>query len=228
MSWRFLYVFIFCSALSILDAIAQEKDTLYLRNGQIMVGKLNSINLGVIEFDDMDLSLQNVRYHKIKTIKASMATYRIQTIDETVYYGVLKPSKEYGKVIVDDGFIEKLYPIVNIFNLVSLEKRFIKKIKGTVALGYSYTKSSDIGRSNVDWHLRFTEQKYEVDFTGSFIFTNNQGERTRDRELVTFGALYNLNSILVAGAALNYQRNIELGLASRLQQLAGFGRRFLF
>jgi hypothetical protein len=228
MNWRFLIVFIFCSTPSIFNAMAQEKDTLYLRNGQIMVGKLNSINLGIIEFDDMDLNVQNVRYHKIKTIKAGMGTYRIQTIDESVYYGVLKPSQEYGQVIVDDGFVEKQYPIVNIFNLVSLEKRFIKKIKGTVALGYSYTKSSDIGRSNIDWNLRFTEQKFQLDFTGSFIFTNNQGERTRDRESVTLGALYNLNSILVAGLALNYQRNIELGLASRLQQMAGFGRRFLF
>ncbi|WP_373523323.1 hypothetical protein [Aquiflexum sp.] len=40
--------------------MAQEKDTLYLRNGQIMVGKLNSINLSIIEFDDMDLNVQTL------------------------------------------------------------------------------------------------------------------------------------------------------------------------
>lgn len=210
------------------DAIAQEKDTVFLRNGQIMVGKLNSINLGIIQFDDMDLSVQNVKYHKIKTIKAGMATYRIQTIDESVYYGILKPSKVYGEVIVDDGFIEKAYPIVSIFNLVSLEKKFIKKIKGTVSLGYSYTKSSDIGRTNLDWNLIFTEQKYQVAFNGSFMYTNNQGEKTRDRESVGLGFYYNINTILVAGLGLNYQRNIELGLASRIQQVVGFGRKFLF
>ena len=99
-----------------------------------------------------------------------MATFRIQTIDESVYYGVLKPSQEYGQVIVDDGFVEKPYPIVSIFNLVSLEKRFIKKIKGTVALGYSYTKSSDIGRSNFDWNLRFYRTKIPGGFYRFFYF----------------------------------------------------------
>jgi hypothetical protein len=226
---RLFLVFICFYLLSVsFIANAQEKDTLYLRNGQIMVGKLNSISLGIIQFDDMDLSVQNVKYHKIKTIKASMATYRIQTIDQVVYYGVLKPSKIYGEVIVDDGFVEKAYPIVNIFDLVSLEKRFIKKIKGTVAVGYSYTKSSDIGRSNFDWSLRFTEQKYQIEFNGSFIFTNNQGIKTRDREQINLGGYYDLNSVLSAGVGLNYQRNIELGLASRIQQVVGLGRRFLF
>lgn len=229
MNRRFFFVFICCQLFAIsFKALAQEKDTLFLRNGQIMVGKLNSISLGIIQFDDMDLSVQNIKYHKIKTIKAGMATYRIQTIDQAVYYGVLKPSTNYGEVIVDDGLVSKPYPIVNIFNLVSLEKKFIKKIKGTVSLGYSYTKSSDIGRTNIDWNLRFTEQKYQVEFVGSFIFTNNQGVKTRDRESVGLGGYYNLNSVLVAGLGLNYQRNIELGLASRIQQAVGFGRRFLF
>ena len=229
MNWRIFLVFIGFSLFTVtFNAFAQEKDTLFLRNGQIMIGKLNNISLGIIQFDDIDLSVQNVKYHKIKTIKAGMATYRIQTIDQAVYYGVLKPSKNYGEVIVDDGVVSKPYPIVNIFNLVSLEKKFIKKIKGTVALGYSYTKSSDIGRTNFDWNLNFTEQKYQVEFVGSFIFTNNQGVKTRDRESVGFGGYYNLNSVLVAGLGLNYQRNIELGLASRIQQVVGLGRRFLF
>jgi hypothetical protein len=229
MNWKIFYLSIFVIfCFSGFQTIAQEQDTLYLRNGQIMVGKLNSIALGIIEFDDLDLSVQNVRYHKIKTIKASKSTYRIETIDQKVYFGILKPTTTYGEVIVDDGFVEKPYPIVDIYNLVSLEKRFVKKIKGTVSAGYSYTKSSDIGRTNFDWNLRFTEDKYQVNFTGSFIFTNNQGEKTRDRESVALGTYYNITSVLVGGLAINYQRNIELGLASRLQQVLGFGRRFLY
>jgi hypothetical protein len=229
MNSKLFLVFIGFSLLAVtFNAKAQEKDTLFLRNGQIMVGKLNSINLGIIQFDDMDLSVQNIKYHKIKTIKAGKATYRIQTIDQVVYYGVLKPSPNFGEVVVDDGIVEKTYPIVDIFNLVSLEKKFIKKIKGTIALGYSYTKSSDIGRSNIDWNLRFTEHKYQIEFNGSFIFTNNQGNKTRDREQISLGGYYDLNSVLSAGVGLNYQRNIELGLASRIQQVVGLGRRFLF
>ncbi|MFD2201781.1 DUF481 domain-containing protein [Shivajiella indica] len=214
--------------IGVFDVNAQERDTVYLRNGQIMVGKLNSINLGIIEFDDTDLSLQNVKYHKIKTIRAVSRTYRIETIDQTVYFGVIKPSEVFGEVIIDDGFIEKAYPIVDIYHLVTLEKKFIKKIKGTIGAGYSYTKSSDIGRTNIDWDLKFTENKYQVDFSGSFIFTNNQGEKTRDREAITLAGIYNISPVLLGGVALNYQRNIELGLASRIQQYLGIGRRFLF
>jgi len=205
---------------------AQERDTVYLRNGQIMVGQLNKISLGVIEFDDVDLSVQNVRYHKVKTIKAVMRTYRIETIDKNVYFGIIKPSEVYGEVVIDDGFIEKAYPIVDLYKLVTLEKKFIKKTKGTVGLGYSYTKSSDIGRTNFDWDFKFIEEKYDVNFSGSFIFTNNQGEKTRDREAVSLAWLYNISPVLIGGLGLNYQRNIELGLASRFQQFLDLGAVF--
>ena len=103
-----------------------------------------------------------------------------------------------------------------------------EKIKGTIGLGYSYTKSSDIGRTNFDWDFKFIEERYQMDFSGSFIFTNNQGERIRDREAVSLTWFYNVSPLLIGGLALNYQRNVELGLASRVQQFIGLGRRFLF
>jgi hypothetical protein len=229
MKYYCFFLFVFCVFfIRGNSTFAQEQDTVFLRNGQIIVGKLNSISLGVIQFYDVDLLDQSVKYHKIKTIKAASRTLRIETIDEMVYFGVLKPSENYGEIIIDDGFIEKAYPIVNIFNLVTLEKKFIQRIKGTISYGYSYTKSSDVGRTNLDWDLDFVQQKYQTAFTGSFIFTNNMGEKSRDRESVAFTGFYNLNPVLLAVLGVNYQRNIELGLASRFQQYGGFGRKFLF
>ncbi|WP_194776209.1 DUF481 domain-containing protein [Pararhodonellum marinum] len=217
----------FCLLSFSFLAQAQERDTVYLRNGQIMVGKLNKISLGTIEFDDVDLNIQNVRYHKIRTLKAATRTFRIETIDKSIYFGVIKPSNVFGEVIVDDGFVEQTYHLDQIYQLVSLEKKFIKKIKGTVSAGYSYTKNSDIGRTNFDWNLHMDEEKFQADFMGSFIFTNNQGEKSRDRENISLVGFYNFSTVLVGGIYFNYQRNIELGLASRLQQGVGFGRRIL-
>jgi hypothetical protein len=206
---------------------AQEKDTVYLRNGQVLIGKLLSISLGVIEFDDADLNVQNIRYHKIKTISAGSRTFRIETIDKNFYYGVLKPSEDYGKVIVDNSLESKTYPIADIYELRVLEKHFIKKIKGTIAFGYSYTRSSDIGRRNFDLNLNFTEQKFNVGLAASSIFTNNQGDRTRDREGILLTGFYDIDAVWITGLLLNYQRNIELGLDRRFQQGIGGGRRLL-
>jgi hypothetical protein len=206
---------------------AQEKDTVYLRNGQVLIGKLLSIGLGVIEFDDADLNVQNIRYHKIKTIKATTTTYRIETIDKSFYYGVLKSSKNYGEVLIDNSLEEKPYQIADIYELRVLEKHFLKKIKGTIAFGYSYTRSSDIGRRNFDLSLNFTEQKFNVGLAASSIFTNNQGDRTRDREGISLTGFYDIDAVWITGLLLNYQRNLELGLDRRFQQGIGGGRRLL-
>lgn len=210
-----------------LVSCAQEKDTVYLRNGQIMIGKLLGISLGIIEFDDADLNVQNIRYHKIRTIKAASRTYRIETIDKNFYYGILKPSRNYGEVFVDNGLEEKDYQIADIYELRVLEKHFLKKIKGTVSFGYSYTKSSDVGRRNIDVNLNFTEQKFNVALTASSIFTNNQGVKTRDREGILLSGFYDIDAVWITGLLFNYQRNIELGLDRRFQQGVGAGRRLL-
>lgn len=210
-----------------VEASAQERDTLYLRNGQVMIGRLLAITLGIIEFDDADLNVQNVRYHKIKTISAGSRTFRIETIDKNFYYGVLKPSKTYGEVIIDNSLEEKAYQIADIYELRVLENRFLKKIKGTISFGYSYTKSSDIGRRNIDVNLKFTENKFNVALTASSIFTNNQGDKTRDREGILLNGFYDLDEVWLTGLLLNYQRNIELGLDRRFQQGLGIGRRLL-
>lgn len=210
------------------EAFAQERDTLFLRNGQVMVGRLLDISLGIIEFDDADLNVQKVRYHKIKTISARSRTFRIETIDKNFYYGVLKPSRKYGEVIVDNSLEEKAYQIADIYELRVLENRFIKKIKGTISFGYSYTRSSDIGRRNFDLNLKFTEHKFNVALTASSIFTNNQGTKIRDREGILLNGFYDLDAVWLAGLLLNYQRNAELGLDRRFQQGLGVGRRLLF
>lgn len=221
-------VFLLFVFLSIaLEASAQERDTLYLRNGQVMIGRLLGISLGVIEFDDADLNVQKVRYHKIKTISAGSRTFRIETIDKNFYYGILKPTGDYGKVIVDNSLEEKIYQIADIYELRVLENRFLKKIKGTISFGYSYTRSSDIGRRNVDVNLKFTENKFNVALTASSIFTNNQGTKTRDREGILLTGFYDLDAVWLAGLLLNYQSNAELGLDRRFQQGMAVGRRLL-
>lgn len=222
----FILVFLMFLIKPILSS-AQEKDTVYLRNGQVLIGKLLSVSLGVIEFDDADLNVQNIRYHKIKTISAGSRTFRIETIDKNFYYGVLKPSRKYGEVIIDNSLEEKTYQIADIYELKVLENRFLKKIKGTISFGYSYTKSSDIGRRNIDVNLKFTENKFNVALTASSIFTNNQGEKTRDREGILLSGFYDLDAVWLTGLLLNYQRNIELGLDRRFQQGVGIGRRLL-
>lgn len=218
----FLFFFVWLESTT----LAQQSDTLFLRNGQILIGKVKSISQGIVEFDDKDLSLQNIKYTKVRTINAYSRRFRIQTTDKKLYIGTIKPS-DFNTVVIDDGYIEKTYRMNDIYLLVSLENRLIKKIRGTISFGYSFTKSSDIGRLNSDTNLKFTENNYSIYLAGTSSMTQNEGEFSVDNVNQTVYGLYDVTTLLNTGILLNYQRNIGLGLNWRIQQGAAIGYHLL-
>ena len=60
--------------------IAQEKDTIYLRNKTIVIGELRSIKLGRVEFKGDDVGVLLIKNDKVLTISAGSQHYRMETI----------------------------------------------------------------------------------------------------------------------------------------------------
>src|SRR6476620_2955720 len=75
-----------------VDIHAQARDTLYLFNGQTLIGNVKGANLGVVTFDEMDLKYIKIRMYKIKRINTARP-FKIETLDKHFYYGYLKPSR---------------------------------------------------------------------------------------------------------------------------------------
>jgi hypothetical protein len=209
------------------QVLAQEKDTLFLRGGHMLIGELKSVKIGVFEFDDVDLNIQQVKYHKIRTFRAVSNDYRIETSDKSVYIGKAKPSGMYGQFVIYNDSIQKTYKLSQIYQITLLEDGFWEKIHGSVAAGWSYTKSSNIGRWNFDANFNYTSLKFSSQITGSMIFTRDNGVSSRDREGLLVSGFYDVSAQNIIGLFFNYQRNIELGLARRFQQGGGFGKRLV-
>ena len=64
-----------------VDVRAQARDTLYLFNGQILIGYVKGANLGVLTFDEMDLKYIKIKLYKIKRINTARR-FRIETLDK--------------------------------------------------------------------------------------------------------------------------------------------------
>ena len=203
---------------------AAENDTIYLRNGQVFVGEFVKVKEGRFEFDINDGGLVKIKYDKVKSLKAVSHTYRITTTTRKIYFGQLQGDSEDGYIKVSSGDSVVFLNFRSIAEIEFFDKVSLRTINGYLSAGYSYTRSSNIGRLNLDALISLELRKWEMSLSYTSIITYSDSIWSRDREILSYNQYYFLNASYQLGALFNYQRNIELGLARRFQE--GLGLRY--
>ncbi len=213
--------------LSWIYSMGQVKDTLYLRNGQILVGELKKIELGIIQFDDDDLKILNIKINKVTGMSATKNIYKITTVSDREYLGTIHPSvnPRYVNFHITGDTITLFMDDISELNFIN--ERFLQSLDGSLTLGYNYTRSSDIGRFNFDTQTSYKSERIGVELTSSVINTREEDTTYRERGNITLALNYYLNPAWYAIALASYQRNLELGIYRRLQEGLGIANNFV-
>lgn len=216
-------------SITSLWAKAQEKDTLFLLQQSPVAGELKSIIKGKLEFDVDGLDIYSVKITKIKTVKSINKLFRIQIKGEDVIeVRSILPSSSKGFVILVNGKGDSLETsLQSITFLVGLSKESASKWRANFGAGYSYTRSSNIGRLNLNAAVQYYKKRTSIYTTYSGIYTIDSGNISRDREQLNITGNYRFSGRWYTIGMLNYQRNATQGLASRFQQGIGVGHNFL-
>ncbi len=206
----------------------QAKDSIFLYNGQILIGRVLAASLGILVIDDVDFRNMDVKMYKIKTL-VTQQRFRIETDDKHIYFGTLMASKQAGRVmIIPDGQLDSItIDITRINVILALDQGFFKGLDGNLAAGFSYTKSSDVGQVNLSATIFNSVRRFEYRFTASENASIDSSEFSRDREDIGLRVGYNLGDAWSVVVGLTYQRNLELSIARRYQQLFGAGNKVL-
>ena len=216
---------IITGCLPVFFCHAQQRDSIFLNNGQVLIGDIKGIDLGVITIDDIDMKLINVKLYKIKRLKTAQS-FRIETNNRLIYYGSLGPSSKNGwtEIELNDGKKIPL-PLTDINSMVYLEKNFFKRLDGNVTFGFSFAKSSGIGQINLSSYVTYVTKKLENQLSVSMIGSIDSAKYSRDNENLELFSNYNINSSWFVAGQVAYQRNLELSIARRYQQMLGAGNK---
>jgi hypothetical protein len=224
MFWRYIVIGLLIYGTAI-EADAQQRDSILLRNGQLLIGEIKEAQLEVISIDDRDMGMLYIKMYKIKTMCA-VKRFRIETSDRQVYFGRLAKSDTTGSVIIllEEG---KTMPmaIKDLSLLIAIGKKFITRLDGSLAGGFSYTRSSDDGLTNLSFLVQYVSRMSEYALNISLNGSMDSVGYSRDRENISlFGAWFATPSWFLAGS-FDYERNLELSIARRYQQLIGGGNK---
>lgn len=206
-------------------AYAQPKDTLYFYNHTKVVGELLRITLGRVEIDADGIGIIKVKNTKVMSMHAQSRHFRIETVDGRVVQGYLLRSDNPGRMLVQSETETREISIEDVTGLVFYGESWRSRIGGNVGAGFTYTKSSRIGRLNLNGLISYNTQRSVTQLEGDMILTYDSVNVERERESLKLSNSYSFPSLWAVGGLLLYQRNLELGLNRRLQQFLGGGRK---
>lgn len=226
MKLRTLLVFLLF--FSFIYAEAQiPKDTIFFRNGSMVIGKLKKAKLGVVTFDPDDANDITVQLRVVKTLSAPSKIFRVETIDNQIHFGTISPTSEMRKIYLWTPIDSAVIDLINVSVLYPYGDNFFKRLSGFVGLGFNYTRSSGFGRLNYDNEIRYTARKIELTVAASGIYSIYDTAFSRDKEDVYIKNNYFFTNSWFVTGFVAYQRNIALAIEQRFQEGLGIGNKFI-
>ena len=222
------YVLLFLLILAAIRLAAQQpRDTIYFKNGTMVIGKIKKIKLGVMTFDPDDANDITVQLKKLRTMAAQYRLYRVESTTHNVYFGKITTSDSNGYAIFMSEIDTTAHAIENISVLYPVKNSFFQRFSGQASAGLDFTRSSGIGRINYDNKINYNTKNLEFTLSTSGIYTLTDSTFSRDREDISIKNNYYFNITWFGTLLVKYQRNLELGLLRRYQEGIGGGNKFL-
>jgi putative salt-induced outer membrane protein YdiY len=163
-------------------------------------------------------------YIEWEDLKALTSEYYFEIEDYEGY-------KYYGTpVLTEDGDfrITRADAVVSlakmqVIRITPIEKTFWSRIDGSVSLGISYTKSSDIGRFDFAFDTHYREEKNFVEITVSTTVTTESDDQTTERSEATLSYQRTFQRRLYSDNTFTSFRNDDMGIGLRLTFGTGLG-----
>lgn len=226
--WAIL-LFTGCCMLTPAALLAQQlrpdvSDVIEFMDGERIVGKVKKIQRGELTLDPDKLEdLVTIKLRNIKSITARRKLYLIESIANKKYYGTLEAGRGPGWVKVIEAKDTTELFIEDLDNIENLDDDFWKRLDGSASLGFSYSRSSNIGRINESHSMTYSTRNWLFLTSGDLMYTMDNEFKGIEKADLAVQAYIEFWRKWFALSSVQFQRSTELGLGARLQLAEGAG-----
>ena len=215
-----------CAGLLVLASMAEARDKtdqVVLKNGDFLTGEIKGMEAGRLSFKTDTMETVSIKWTKVSLLRSS-CSFQIETADGLRHLGTLGDTYGEDILLVRGEDVSISLPIDQVVRMAPIESYFRERFSGSVSVGFSYTKGSDLTQFSINGNTRYRTDKNILDLSASSILTVQGKGDTKERDDV--GLIYTrlLPKKWFLLAASSLQRNDELGIERRLILGGGGGR----
>jgi hypothetical protein len=223
------FILLLASALATGLAWSYERDksdVVALRNGDHISGDIHSLEFGILTLSTDNMSSLSIEWPAVRSIKSKFE-FAVERRDGTKYYGAIATSADGADLVIQSNGGSVRFPMSEVERISRFSSRFWDRINGGLSVGFSYTKSSAIQVSNVNFNANYRSTTIDSSVAFSSNTTKDSSGSTTNRELLTGAVQFLRQSRNFWGLLGSLERDQSLGIDARLIAGAGIGRRFL-
>jgi len=207
-------------------ANAQKTDIVTLANGDRITGEVSTLSRGQLEYKTDDQGTLYIEWDKVATV-TSTGQFEVGTSDGQRFVGSLGSEPGRLLLVVGTTSTERLL-MTDVTIITKIGRSFWAKLDGSIDVGFSYTKSSDIAQLNVNTGTLYRSPSFEARLTASATATQTSDEEGRDdRGTVQASYLRYRGKRWFVGGGAGVETNESLGIKLRSQLSGAVGQRLV-
>jgi hypothetical protein len=203
---------------------AREKtDVVILKNGDHLTGEIKGLQYARLSFKTDTMETVSVKWEEVAQI-TSKYSFELELEDGVRFFGSLGAPAQPGMVSVTGKERALELDMGQVVRIRPIKDKFWKRIDGSLSIGLSFTKASDVLRFSFNADATYTERKNMVDLTINSIVTTQNEQDTRENTSLNLRYNRLLENRWFLSAFTGVQRNDELGIRLRVLGGGGGGR----
>ena len=200
-----------------------KTDVVVLRNGDQLHGEIHSLKYGKLHLKTDSMGSVYIEWPDVVALR-SPHLFTIEGAGGSVFVGSLTPAADSSRVFIAGPNGASELALTRFAAFDQLETGFWKRVNGSVSLGFDYEKSTDIAllRSRLDSQYRNPTMLTSLGATADVSRAPEQETKESYSVRSSLRLLGRKARFWIGGAS--WERNEELGIASRVQLVVGPGR----
>lgn len=209
---------------------AGVKDSLLLKNGDIIVGELKSLDKGVLTVEtDYSKSDFTIEWSGVKEIY-TQTRFLITLRNGDRLNGSIRTQEKNVQIDYTDKKGDSLTLITLLDDIVFLrgvKSNFWSRAKASVDVGFTLTRANNLRQRNIRTNFGYVAEKWMTDFYYNDL--RSQQDSTQPTKRTETGAKFNyyLPGDWFLGASVNTLSNTEQALKLRVNTKLGGGKYFV-
>ena len=203
-----------------------KTDVVTLRNGDHISGDIVSLEYGILTLKTDNVSTLEIEWPAVRAVTSKFG-FSVERNDGSKHAGIITTSSDGAELLVHTEQGIQHIPMEQVERISRFSPQFWDRIDGGLSLGFSYTKSSAIQVSNVNFNANYRSTTTSGSLAFSSNTTKDSSGSTTNRELLTTGIQFLGQGRNFWGLLGSLERDQSLGIDGRLTAGAAVGRRFV-
>src|SRR5262249_32151328 len=161
-----------------------KSDVVVLRNGDHLSGDIASLEFGILTLKTDNMSDLSIEWPAVRSIKSKFA-FAIERRDGTKFHGTIATTEDGADLQVENEQGTARIPMEEVERISRFSPRFWDRITGALSVGFSYTKSSSIQVSSVNFNANYRSTTEDGSLAFSSNTTKDSSGKTTNRELLS-------------------------------------------